>query len=285
MTCGTCNCGNPEIENLFMPKEAIIVKTEQMTPDTKFFELKWADGSKVDFEPGQIIEASLFGFGEIPLGISSSPTQTDTFELVIRRVGRVSTALCNLKEGDLMLIRSPLGHGFPIEELKDNDVLVIAGGLGIVPTRSLIKYIMDKRSDFKDFTVFYGSRSPQDLLFKSDLEVWRGSKDVNYFETVDSCCETDSWNSNIGVITTLFAQTKVDKKTKVIICGPPIMYRFVMMELYKIGLPHENVYVDLERRMKCGVGKCGHCQINDKYVCIDGPVFKYSDLDDKEEAL
>jgi len=285
MTFATCNCGNQEIENLFMPKECEIIKTEWMTNDTKFFRLKFSDGTPITHEPGQIVEASLYGYGEIPLGVSSSPTQTDSFELVIRKVGRVSGALCNLEEGDTMLIRYPLGHGFPLHHLRDNDILVIAGGLGIVPTRSLIKYILDRRNEFMDFTLFYGVRSPKELLFNEDLDNWRASKDVKYFETVDSCCEQDAWKANIGVITSLFQLTRVDKKTKVIICGPPIMYRYVMMVLYKIGLPHDNVYVDLERRMKCGVGKCGHCQINDKYVCIDGPVFKYSKIDDKEEAL
>ncbi len=285
MACGTCNCGHTEIDNLFMPKEATIIKTEWMTHDTKSFTLKWADGSKTDHEPGQIVEASLFGYGEIPLGFGTSPTQEESFDLVIRKVGRVSTALCNLEAGDTMLVRSPLGTGFPLEELRGHKVLIIAGGLGIVPTRSLINYILDRRGEFKDFTLFYGARNPQELLFQEDMVKWRTSKDVHYFETVDRCTKEDNWEGNTGVITTLFNYTEVAPDTKVIICGPPIMYRFVMMELYKCNVPHENVYVDLERRMKCGVGKCGHCQINDKYVCIDGPVFKYSELDDKEEAL
>ncbi|MBU1241159.1 FAD/NAD(P)-binding protein [Myxococcota bacterium] len=285
MACGTCNCNSPEIENLFMPKEALITETKWMTKDTKHFVLKWADGSKVSHQPGQIVEASLFGFGEIPLGFATSPTQENSFELVIRQVGRVSTALCKLEAGDTMLIRAPLGKGFPLDELRGEKVMIIAGGLGIVPTRSLINYITDRRDEFKSFTLFYGARNPSELLFKEDLVKWRSSKDVHYFETVDGCCEEDNWKGNTGVITTLFKQAEVTPDTKVIICGPPIMYRFVMMELYKCNVPHENVYVDLERRMKCGVGKCGHCQINDKYVCIDGPVFKYSELDSKEEAL
>ena len=281
------SCGCNHKENIFLPKEAEIVSIKQMTASETHFTLKLADGEAMCYEPGQILEMGLFGYGEIPLGYSTSPTQTaktGTFEVVVRKVGKVSTALCALNVGDKVTIRGPLGQGFPVEEFNGNDVLIIAGGIGLCPTRSMIKYILDKRDEFKRFLLFFGTKSPADQLFHDDLEDWRIADGIEYLETVDQA--DDSWKGKVGVITTLFEETKdLSPDTKVIICGPPIMYKFVLRELEKFNIPQSNVFVDLERRMKCGVGKCGHCQINDKYVCIDGPVFRFSDIKDLEEAI
>ena len=182
-----------------------------------------------------------------------------------------------------MLVRGPLGNGFDIDGLKGNNILVVAGGIGLCPTRSIIQYILDKRSDFKDFTLFYGAKEPNQQMFLEDLENFRCSTSVNFHETVDKA--DDSWKGNVGVITNLFSKTEISTDTKVMICGPPIMFKFVIMELRKLGISDDDVYLDLERRMKCGVGKCGHCQINDKYVCVDGPVFKLSEIMKMEEAI
>ncbi len=285
MSCENCNCSNQaNYENIFMPKEAKIIKTKMSTASEKRFWVKWADGSQAKFQPGQFLEVSLFGYGEIPIGYASSPTFKDNFEIVIRAVGRVSNALHKLEKGDSIFLRGPLGNGFPMDSLKNNDVLVVAGGIGYCPTRSLVNYILDKRDEFGEFTLFYGARSPKDRMFNDDFDRFKNMDRVNVLETVDKGDET--WKGNVGVITTLFNKTdKINKDTRVIICGPPIMYKFVIAETDKLGIPHSNIYVDLERRMKCGIGKCGHCQINDKYVCIDGPVFKYSELEDREEAF
>ncbi len=279
----SCSCGS-NAENVFLPKEAEIISAKKMTDTETHFSLRMKDGSTFDFEPGQIVEAGVFGFGEIPLGLSSSPTQTDSFELVVREVGKVSKALTELGEGDTMMIRGPMGKGFPLAELRGKDVLIVAGGIGLCPTRSLIRYIMARRDEFKKFTLFYGTRSPKELLFEEDLVEWRASDGVACLETVDQADE--SWKGNVGVITTLFEKAEgLDADTHVIICGPPVMYKFVIQKLVSIGIPHSNVFVDLERRMKCGIGKCGHCQINDKYVCLDGPVFRFSDIEELEEAI
>lgn len=269
--------------NIFLPREAKIVNSYMATKLEKHFKLKMADGSRMDYQPGQIMEVSLFGYGEIPIGFASSPTQGDTFDIVVRTVGRVSTAVNNLNEGDSIYIRGPLGNGFDLNELRNNNILVIAGGIGLCPTRSIINYIMDRRDEFKGFTLFYGAQDPKQQIFLEDISEWKSSDDVNYHETVDRADE--SWKGNVGVITTLFAKTKIEPDTKVIICGPPVMFKFVIKELDDIGVPRDNIYLDLERRMKCGVGKCGHCQINDKYVCVDGPVFKYTEIEGLEEAL
>jgi NAD(P)H-flavin reductase len=180
-------------------------------------------------------------------------------------------------------VRGPLGHGFDLTKLRGHDVLIVAGGIGLCPTRSLIQYILDRRDEFKRFVLFYGAREPGLQLFTDDLAKWRTANDVEYYETVDK--SDPSWSGNVGVITTLFPKVELKPETRAVICGPPIFYRFVIRELDMIGIPRENVAVDLERRMKCGVGKCGHCQINDKYVCVDGPVFSFADVQGLEEAF
>ncbi|MEW6378948.1 MAG: FAD/NAD(P)-binding protein [bacterium] len=273
-----------EGENIFLPKPARILQVQPMARTEKQFRLAFTDGTSIAHQPGQIVEASLFGFGEIPLGIASSPTREGYFDLVIRKAGRVSTALWNLNEGDTMYIRGPLGTGFPVEEFKGHNVLIVAGGIGLCPTRSMIEYIEDRREEFGRFVLFFGARSPKDQLFLDDLARWRdGSEWIEYHETVDQ--GSPDWKGNVGVITTLFAQTSISEDYRVIICGPPIMYKFVIKELQKLAVPDSHIYVDLERRMKCGVGKCGHCQINGLYVCTDGPVFNYARIKNLEEAF
>jgi NAD(P)H-flavin reductase len=276
-------CRWTEVENIFLPREATIVRSVQATPTEKHLTLKMNDGQPMVYGPGQIVELSLFGYGEIPIGIASSPTREDAFDLVVRSVGRVSGAVCKLEAGDSVYVRGPLGHGFDLTKLRGQDVLIVAGGIGICPTRSLIQYILDRREEFKRFVLFYGSREPCLQLFAGDLACWRGGEEVEYFETVDKGDPT--WTGNVGVITTLFPKVDLKPETRAVICGPPIFYRFVVRELDMIGISRENVFVDLERRMKCGVGKCGHCQINDKYVCVDGPVFSFADVQGLEEAF
>ncbi|MBF0315551.1 MAG: FAD/NAD(P)-binding protein [Oligoflexia bacterium] len=285
-----CNCcssnnhsHNYDEQNIFLPKEAKIVRAVQATATERHFTLRMASGEKMKFDPGQILEVSLFGFGEIPIGLASSPTRENTFDIVIRTVGRVSTAINKLNEGDSLFIRGPLGRGFDLNLLRNHNILVIAGGIGLCPTRSLIQYIMDRRSEFKKFSLFYGAKDPSQQMFLEDLANWRKSNDVDFHETVDR--GSDDWKGNTGVITTLFKKSSITPDTKVIICGPPIMFKFVIAELDKIGVARKDVYVDLERRMKCGVGKCGHCQINDKYVCVDGPVFSFDEIQNLEEAI
>ena len=276
--------GTPSDTSLFLPREAEVVRSVWATASERQLTLRMVDGVPLHFEPGQIVEAGLFGYGEIPLGLASSPASTETFDLAIRGVGRVSEALLRLEAGDRLTLRGPLGHGFPLAELRGHDILIVAGGIGICPTRSLILYILDRPDEFGVFTLFVGVHSPADMLFKEDVANWRNSTRVNYHETVDD--PTPEWNGNTGVITTLFGKASgLSSSTRVVICGPPVMYKFVMRELNRLGIPSTHVFVDLERRMKCGVGKCGHCQINDKVVCLDGPVFRFCDIEHLEEAI
>ncbi|HET6350816.1 MAG TPA: FAD/NAD(P)-binding protein [Coriobacteriia bacterium] len=281
-TSHECECGHTK--NIFMPREAKIIRTSRPTASEKHITLQLADHSPLEFEPGQILEVGVMGYGEIPIGLASSPTRTHSFDIVVRTVGRVTTAINSKEVGDSLWIRGPLGNGFDLDALRGHDILIVAGGIGLCPTRSLIQYITDRRDEFGHFTLFYGARDPLQLLFTEDRFDWRSSPFVDYHETVDRADFT--WTGNVGVIPQLFKKTtNIGPDTRVIVCGPPVMFRFVLSELDKLGVPHENVFVDLERRMKCGVGKCGHCQINDKYCCIDGPVFSVAETNELEEAI
>ena len=270
-------------ENVFMPKEAEILRIEQATPTERRFSLKLRDGSTLDYQPGQMLELSLFGYGEIPIGFASSPTRKHGFDVVVRTVGRVSSAINRLEKGQSVWVRGPLGNGFDLKQMRGQDVLIVAGGIGLCPTRSLIQYILDRREEFKRFILFFGAKTPKDHIFPEDINAWRKSKDVEYHETVDKA--DPDWKGNVGVITKLFGKTQLSPQTRVVVCGPPIMYKFVMLELEKLNIPPNQIFLDLERRMKCGIGKCGHCQMNEKYVCMDGPVFAYDQIRNLEEAF
>lgn len=272
-----------EVNNIFLPREAEILRADRITGSETHFTLRMKDGSQMEFSPGQMMEVSVPGYGEIPIGYASTPTRTHSFDIVVRTVGRVSTAISRKGRGESLWVRGPLGHGFDLEVLRGHPILIVAGGIGLCPTRSLIQYILDRRTEFKEFTLFFGAKSPRDQLFIEDLVHWRRSDQVAYYETVDR--PDPDWKGSVGVITTLFKQTHISPDTRVVICGPPVMYKFVIRELHAIGIPDANIFVDLERRMKCGLGKCGHCQINDKYVCFDGPVFSFEEVRELEEAF
>lgn len=270
--------------SIYLPSLAEIVRTEQLTKMEKLFEIKLQNGQELGHQPGQFVEVSLFGIGEAPISVSSSPTQKGSFELAVRAVGNVTKTLHTLNRGATLGIRGPFGKGFPVEEMKGKDILFVAGGIGLVPLRSLINYVLDNRSHFGRVLVLFGAKTPAEQLFLGELAKWRQSKDMEYWETVDR--SDGQWKGNVGVITTLFPKITVDpQKTIAVIVGPPIMYRFAILEAQVKGIPDDQIIVSLERRMKCGVGKCGHCQINHIYVCQEGPVFSYAKIKDLKEAI
>ncbi len=270
--------------SIYLPTLAEIVRTEQLTQMEKLFDIRLKNGRELGHQPGQFVEVSLFGIGEAPISVSSSPTKKGSFEIAVRAVGNVTKALHNLDRGATVGIRGPFGKGFPVAELKGKDILFVAGGIGLVPLRSLINYVLDHRSDFGRLQVLFGAKTPAEQLFLDELAKWRTRKDMEYLETVDRA--DDRWKGNVGVITTLFPKITIDpKKTVAVIVGPPIMYRFAILEAQVKGIPDEQIIVSLERRMKCGVGKCGHCQINNLYVCQEGPVFTYAKIKDLKEAI
>ena len=270
----------------YVPKLATIVKRTVMTPNETLFEIKLDDNTELGHKPGQFVEISVFGVGEAPISLSSSPTKKGSFELCVRKVGSLTTKLQSLKEGDKVGVRGPFGNGFDANFLKGKDLLFIAGGLGIAPLRSLFNYILDNRKDYGKVALLYGCKEPRELLFSDEMMALVSRKDVNFMPTVNWCPENETWTGDIGVITTLIPKVDFDPYTTyAIVVGPPVMYKFVLHDLKGRNLPDDHIIVSLERRMKCGVGKCGHCQINEIYVCKDGPVFNYSKIKGIPEAL
>lgn len=272
--------------SVYLPSPATILKITEMTALEKLFEIQLQGGRKLGHAPGQFVQVSIPGIGECPISICSSPTRPDTFGLCIRRAGSVTNHLHALPSGATIGIRGPLGHGFDVDELHGKDILIVAGGLGLAPVRSLIQYILDERARFGQFHLLYGCKEPKEVLFKEDLNEWRERTDVvNCHVTVDKPDET--WRGKSGVVTTLFKYLpKINPtETMVVVVGPPIMFKFVVLEVLARRIPQSNIFCSLERRMKCGIGKCGHCQANNVYVCMDGPVFKYGQLKAMREAL
>jgi len=278
-----CQCCT-EKKDIYLPQLATVVKAEAMNVTERYLRLSMDDG-QFDYIPGQFVEVSVAGIGEAPITITSSPTQKGGFELVIRKIGNVTNAVHNLSEGAKIGIRGPLGDGtYPVEEAKGKNLVFICGGLGLVPQRAFINYVLDNRDDYGEVTILQGTKCYEQRLFVKEVAAWEKRGDVHMLETIDE--PHGSWKGNVGVVTKLIPKVKTELKSAVVlVCGPPVMYKFVLMALEEYEVPHENIFLNLERKMKCGVGKCGHCQINNVYCCMDGPVFRYSDLATMPEAI
>ncbi len=275
-----------EMKNIYLPERAELVRVEKLTETERLFEVKLPGGRDLGHQPGQFVQVSLYGIGEAPISICSSPLARGTFEMVVRNVGNVTAALHRLKAGDSVGIRGPFGKGFPLEDLWGKDVLFVGGGIGLPPLRSLINTLLDKqyRGRIKRLIILYGTRSPAEFLFTEERKEWERRKDVEYQVTIDR--PAPGWTGHVGVITTLLPDLPLDfANTMAIVCGPPVMFKFAILALHSKGLRDEQILLSLERRMKCGVGKCGHCQINNVYVCQDGPVFSYAKIRDLKEAI
>ncbi|KXB08300.1 oxidoreductase [candidate division MSBL1 archaeon SCGC-AAA382M17] len=271
---------------LLEPGKATIVSVRRLTEGERVFEIELDSGESLGHEPGQFVQVYVPGFGEAPISITSSPTKEGPFELCVRAVGNVTNALHSLEVGDNIGIRGPYGNGFDVGFFEGKDMLFVAGGLGLAPLRSLINYVVDNREDYGKVTTLYGCKTPLDLLFEGELKRWEESDVMDFSVTVDKCPVNVTWNDNVGVITELIPGIDVDPEgTYSAVCGPPVMYKFVIQELKEKEIPDNHIFLSLERRMRCGVGECGHCQIGEFYACIDGPVFNYSDIKGVEEAL
>jgi NAD(P)H-flavin reductase len=261
-----------------------MVATERLTHREKLLTLHLKDGRDLGHQAGQFVEVSVFGVGEAPFAVSSPPTRNGTFELCIRELGDVTRALHRREAGATVGIRGPFGNGFPVERMRGRDLLLAPGGMGLAPMRSLINLVLDERDSFGRVIILYGATHPSELLFRDELEQWRARDDVEFHVTVDR--PDGNWKGNVGVITTLFPRITVNpRNTIAVTIGPPIMYRFVILEMLSKGIQDGRIYVSLERRMKCGLGKCGHCQVNGAYVCQEGPVFSYARLKELPEAI
>jgi len=278
-----CACG--EAKDIYLPEPAEVLTAEPATELEMYLHLRLESGRELGHMPGQFAQVSVPGIGEAPISISSSPSFGPGFEMVVRKVGNVTRAIHRLRPGDRVGIRGPYGTHFPVEGvMRGRDLLFICGGIGLVPLRSAIRYVLDHRGDYGRAIVLYGTRTPAERLFLDELEELAARQDVDLLETVDR--GDGSWQGHVGVITTLMPMIEIDPaNTIALVCGPPVMYRFVLLELFAMNVSAQNIYLSLERHMKCGVGKCGHCQINGVYVCQDGPVFRYADVEGLEEAL
>lgn len=267
-------------KDALQPYLARLIRVEPLAKDHHLFQFRFEDprlNEEFSFKPGQFIMLSVLGVGEAPFSISSSPTRKGLIDLCVRRIGRVTAALYRLKEDSLVGIRGPYGNGFPIEKMAGNNLLLISGGLGMAPLRSLLWYAVDNRRFFGHIILMYGSRTPNDLLFRRELESLYGRTDLQTLLIVERV-NGNEWKGEIGLITDLFKFVEVDPRcTYAAVCGPPVMYKFVLRELVARSFSKDRILMSLERKMRCGVGKCGHCSIGYKYTCIDGPIFTYWD--------
>jgi len=271
-----------EMESPYLPFLGMIERSMRVSEKERFFSVAPSNESMLDYRPGQFFMVGLPGYGEAPISITSAPGEK-RIELCIRAVGNLTNALHKLHKGDRMWLRGPFGRGFVLDEFSGKDIIFVAGGIGIVPMRSLLKAVLAKKDNFGKLTLIYGSKTPEEILFAEEMDTWR-RQGMDVQLTVDKA--DARWKGNTGVVTTLIPKVGVkDKNTLGVIIGPPVMYRFVILSLKAKGLGPEDIYMSLERRMKCGVGKCGHCQINSVYVCQCGPVFKMSEITGLPEAL
>ncbi len=272
--------------NPYIPAQVNIDKiiTEVDSKDIKTFRFCFtdaADKKAFSYLPGQFAELSIFGKGESPIGIASSPTDPDYIEFTVQKAGVVTSALHEMEEGSLMGVRGPLGNSWPLDYLKGKNIVLVGGGFAFTTLRSLINYMLDERNrmDFGSITVVYGARNPGMLLYRDELAAWEARDDIKMHVTVDKGDE--NWTGTEGFVPTVCKDVAPSADNAVtLICGPPIMIRFTLPVFFDLGFSKENIYTSLEMRMKCGIGKCGRCNVGSKYVCKDGPVFSLAELDE-----
>ncbi|MBI5047564.1 MAG: FAD/NAD(P)-binding protein [Deltaproteobacteria bacterium] len=274
----------PDIPSPYLSRLAKIERVSRLTEKERLFKIALEDKKPLGHAPGQFVMLCIPGYGEAPISISSPPDRNNMFEICVRAVGNLTNALHNLMKGDRLWIRGPYGKTFPIENLKHKDLLFIAGGIGLVPMRSLIKAVLAERPSYGRINLLYGVKNPEEILFKDELSQWQQGSNINTIITIDK--PHPAWKGHTGVVTTLLPPLKIDEtRTVAIVVGPPVMYKYVIMSLGDKRIAGHDIYLSLERRMKCGLGKCGHCQINSVYVCQEGPVFRLSDIRYLREAI
>ncbi|MBI5789708.1 MAG: FAD/NAD(P)-binding protein [Candidatus Schekmanbacteria bacterium] len=267
-------------DNPYLPYLARVISVTLETPNIKSFQVVLDDKEKMSqfsFEPGQVAQLSLFGVGESTFVINSAPHTKDYLQFTIMRAGEVTSAFHDLSVGAQIGIRAPLGNWFPCQEMEGRNIVFVGGGLGLAPLRTLILHMLAHREKYKDIHIIYGSRTPNDLCYSKDLADWQRRGDIHVTLTIDR--EVPGWEYKVGFVPVVVGEAKLNPENAVAItCGPPIMIKFVLIELEKAGFKPEQIYTTLERRMKCGLGLCGRCNIGPKYVCIDGPVFTFAQL-------
>jgi len=261
-----------------LPLPYRIQRVKQETEDTFTLELAPAAArGKAAFAPGQFNMMYVFGVGEVPISISSDPAKAPAIHHTTRVVGVVTKAMRRLKRGDMIGIRGPFGTHWPVEEAVGKDVIIVAGGIGLAPLRPALYWLMAHREKYHKIVLLYGTRSPEDILYRQELERWRGQFDLEIQVTVDRAAS--SWRGNVGVVTTMIPRAPFDpSNTVAMVCGPEVMMRFTAMGLQKRGVPEDRIYLSMERNMKCGIGLCGHCQYGPLFTCKDGPVLRFDGI-------
>lgn len=260
-----------------LPRLFEVRRVRPETYDTVTLELEPEDGEPYRFAPGQFNMLYLFGTGEVAISVSGDPARPSPLTHTLRAVGAVTRGLCALKPGDAVGVRGPFGSSWPMEEAAGHDVVIVAGGIGLAPLRPAIYHLVAERRRYGRIVLLCGARSPKDLLFRRELEKWRGRFDLEVTATVDYAA--GEWNGQVGVVTHLIARAGFDpSQTVAFTCGPEVMMRFTVRELVRRGVAPESIHLSLERNMKCAVGFCGHCQYGSRFICKDGPVFRYTDV-------
>lgn len=276
------------LHNPYLPLQCRIVASTPQTDDTMLFRVRLEDDKLAEsfsHLPGQFVQVTVMGSGECPISIASSPTRHGFIDLCIRKAGRVTDAFHNLGQNALFGMRGPYGNGYPVEVMEGNSLLIVAGGIGMAPLRSLLWYALDHRSRFKDVILMYGAKDREDFLFKGELLSLQGRNDVKTLLVVEKDPD-DSWEGDVGFVTELFDDVKLDPETTyAAICGPPVMYKNVIDKLLGCGFSKGRILMSLERKMKCGIGKCMHCSVGFKYTCMDGPIFTYWDAINMREII
>ena len=263
--------------NLYQPFQVRVDSIIQETADTRTMKLTFVDPAVAEsfsFKAGQFGEYSVFGSGESTFSIASSPTRRGYIECSFKSVGKNTNAMARLEVGDIMGFRGPYGNAFPLEQLYGRSVVFIAGGIGLAPVRCVIWNVLDLRDKFRDVTIIYGARTVGDLVYKRELDEWAARGDVRLLTTVDPGGETPDWRGEIGFVPSIVEKAAPSANNAFsVVCGPPVMIKFTLPVLRKLGFGDDAIYTTLENRMKCGLGKCGRCNIGNVYVCKDGPVF------------
>ena len=271
---------NLDVSNLYIPEICTVNNIIKETPNIISLQITIDDKEKMKnfkFQPGQVGQLSVFGYGESTFVINSSPSSNDFLQFSIMKTGVNTAAIHNLSEGEKVGLRAPLGNWFPYKDMEGKNILFVGGGIGLAPLRPLLFYMLEDRSKYNKLTLLYGARTPDDICFKYDIENWEKSKDIEVFLTIDNACY--GWDKEVGLCPDVLEKLAPSPdNTIAITCGPPVMIKYTLKVLEKLKFADSTIYTTLERRMKCGIGKCGRCNLGEKFVCMDGPVFSLKEL-------